>query len=167
MPVTLASCLGLTSSDRITSWITLFLLSNVRSWKSEMLRRPHALMTASLISISGITRLSSMSMHPYLSGIGMSTHAVSSVSVYLRMTDSVMHTWRYARGSAWCNMRRCGRCRFLFACLLRQPLWVRKRLDKLPVVLRGFKDVLTIDAAYHNVVDSCGTLVSCCAWHSK
>ena len=27
------------------------------------------------------------------------------------------------------------------------------------VVLRGFKDVLTIDAAYHNVVDSCGTLV--------
>ena len=61
MPVTLESCLGLTSSDRITSWITLFLLSNVRSWKSEMLRRPHALMTASLISISGITRLSSMS----------------------------------------------------------------------------------------------------------
>ena len=49
MPVTLESCLGLTSSDRITSWITLFLLSNVRSWKSEMLRRPHALMTASKI----------------------------------------------------------------------------------------------------------------------
>ncbi len=46
-----------------------------------MLRRPHALMTASLISISGITRLSSMSMHPYLSDKGMSTHAVSSVSV--------------------------------------------------------------------------------------
>ena len=28
-----------------------------------------------------------------------------------------------------------------------------KRLDERPVVLRGFKDVLTIDAAYHNVVD--------------
>ena len=37
----------------------------------------------------------------------------------------------------------------------------------LQLVLRGFKDVLTIDAANHNVVDSCGTLVSCCAWHSK
>ena len=32
---------------------------------------------------------------------------------------------------------------------------------------RGFKDVLTIDAANHNMIDSCGTLVSCCAWHSK
>ena len=31
----------------------------------------------------------------------------------------------------------------------------------------SFKDVLTIDAAYHNVVDTCGTLFSCFAWHSK
>ena len=30
----------------------------------------------SCISISGITRLSSISMHPYLSDMGMSTHAV-------------------------------------------------------------------------------------------
>ncbi len=37
----------------------------------------------------------------------------------------------------------------------------------LDIGLWGFKDVLTIDAANHNVVDSCGTLVSCCAWHSK
>ena len=51
MPVTLASCLGLASRESITSRTTLFLLSNVRSWNSEMLRSPHASMTASLISI--------------------------------------------------------------------------------------------------------------------
>ena len=69
----------------------LFLFSNVRNRKSEMLRRPHALMTASLTSTSGTTRLSSMSMHLNFSDIGMSTHSVSYVSVYLRMTGAVLH----------------------------------------------------------------------------
>ena len=92
--ISMTDFMRLTSSLERVPITDLRFLNNytVRSWKSEMLCRPHALMTAYLISISGITRLSSMSMHPYFSGIGMSTHAVSSVSVYLRMTDSVMHT---------------------------------------------------------------------------
>ena len=40
-------------------------------------------------------------------------------------------------------------------------------LDEFPKVLRLFKYVLTIDAAYHNVVDTCGTYFSCFAWHSR
>ena len=54
-----------------------------------MLRRPHALMTASLISISGITRLSSMSMHPYLSDIGETYFLMKQGDWYHAVRDYV------------------------------------------------------------------------------